>query len=56
MALFETAGGTQKREVAVLNEHQATLILTYMRNRKSIREFKKKLVKAFFLMAEKLKS
>ena len=29
---FETPGGTQRREVAVLNEQQSTLLLTYMRN------------------------
>ena len=29
---FETAGGTQNREVATLNEQQSTLLLTYMRN------------------------
>lgn len=52
---FETAGGTQTREVALLNEHQATLLLTYMRNMPRIREFKKQLVKAFFSMAEQLR-
>ena len=35
-------------EYAVLNEQQATLLLTYMRNSPKIREFKKALVKAFF--------
>lgn len=33
---------------AVLNEEQATLLLTYMRNSPKVREFKKALVKAFF--------
>lgn len=56
MAPFVTAGGTQTREIALLNEHQATLLLTYMRNTKRIRTFKKQLVKAFFAMAEKLHS
>lgn len=32
IAPFETAGGTQQREVAILNEQQSTLLLTYMRN------------------------
>ena len=45
---FETAGGKQEREIALLNEHQATLLLTYMRNTKIVRQFKMKLVKAFF--------
>lgn len=31
-APFETAGGTQNREVATLSEQQSTLLLTYMRN------------------------
>ena len=28
----ETAGGVQRREVAVLNEEHATLLMTHMRN------------------------
>ncbi len=47
---FETAGGTQQREIATLNEQQATLILTYMRNTEIIRTFKKRLVKEFWEM------
>lgn len=35
-------------QYAVLNEQQATLLLTYMRNSPRVREFKKALVKAFF--------
>jgi len=35
-------------EYAVLNEQQATLLLTYMRNSPVVRQFKKALVKAFF--------
>lgn len=35
-------------EYATLNEQQATLLLTYMRNSPKVREFKKTLVKAFF--------
>lgn len=42
-------------EVFLLNEHQSTLLLTYMRNMTRIREFKKALVKAFYEMAEQLK-
>jgi phage regulator Rha-like protein len=41
-------GGGAKREVALLNEPQATLLLTYMRNNDVVRGFKKALVKAFF--------
>lgn len=52
---FETAGGTQRREVAILNEQQSTLLLTYMRNSDIVRSFKKHLVKEFWAMAEKLR-
>lgn len=48
MAPFDTAGGMQEREIAILNEQQATLILTYMRNNEVVRAFKKTLVKAFY--------
>ena len=41
-------------EVAVLNEQQATLLLTYMRNNAEVRRFKKRLVRAFYeLLSEK---
>lgn len=52
---FETAGGTQQREVAILNEQQSTLLLTYMRNSDIVRAFKKRLVKEFWEMAQKLR-
>lgn len=45
---FETAGGMQQREISVLNEQQATLLLTYMRNSDVVRKFKKALVKEFY--------
>jgi len=51
---FETAGGTQRREIAELNEQQSTLILTYMRNSEIVRAFKKRLVKEFWDMRAKL--
>lgn len=35
-------------EFAILNEPQATLLLTYMRNSEIVRAFKKRLVKAFY--------
>lgn len=53
---FETAGGIQKREVAILNEQQATLLLTYMRNNEIVKGFKKHLVKSFFDIREKLRN
>ena len=51
---FETAGGLQNREVANLNEPQATLLITYMRNNDVVRTFKKRLVAAFFAMRQAL--
>lgn len=54
MRPFETAGGTQSRDVAVLNEQQATLLLTYMRNSGPVRTFKKALVRSFYAMAQEL--
>ncbi len=44
---FETAGGTQHREIAILNEDQSILTITYMRNSEIVRNFKKRLVKEF---------
>lgn len=46
-APFKTNGGMQNREYALLNEDQATLLMTYMRNNDVVRAFKKRLVKAF---------
>lgn len=45
---FETSGGIQQREIAILNEHHATLLITFMRNNGIVRDFKKRLVKAFW--------
>ncbi len=39
--------GGGESEIAVLDEFQATLLLTYMRNTPKVRDFKKSLVKAF---------
>lgn len=47
MRPFETAGGTQKREVAFLNENQAYLLFTYLKNTDTARQLKIRLVKAF---------
>lgn len=44
---FETAGGTQKRDVALLNEDQATLLFTYLKNTEIARSLKVRVVKAF---------
>lgn len=42
-------------EFACLNEPQATLIMTYMSNTPIVRAFKKRLVAAFFELADKVK-
>lgn len=47
---FETAGGVQRREIALLNEQQATLLVTYCKNTAPVRTFKIALVKAFYEM------
>lgn len=49
-----TEGGNQWREVAYLNEPQATLLITYMRNSEIVRRFKIALVKAFYEMRDRL--
>ncbi|KXP00856.1 Rha family transcriptional regulator [Tsukamurella pseudospumae] len=51
---FETAGGVQSREIAVLNEPQSALLITYMRNNDRVRAFKKRLIAAFFELRERL--
>lgn len=50
---LDTAGGVQNRRVALLNEQQATLVLTWARNTEPVRAFKKELVKAFYEMANR---
>jgi phage regulator Rha-like protein len=50
IAPFKTAGGTQSREIALLNEPQATLLITYMKNSEVVRAFKKTLVREFYRM------
>lgn len=49
----ESSGG-RPTEYAVLNEQQATLILTYMRNSEIVRKFKIELVREFWQMAQRL--
>lgn len=52
---FDTAGGMQSREIALLNEQQATFLITLMRNSEIVVQFKKALVKAFFEMRTMLR-
>ena len=44
---FNTAGGVQRRKICRLNEDQAALLMTYLRNNQIVRSFKKQLIKAF---------
>jgi len=46
--------GGSDTEFAILNEHQATLLITFLRNIGIVKEFKKRLVKAFFEMRDEL--
>lgn len=41
-------GGSRPVEFAILNEQRATLLISYSRNTDVVREFKKRLVKAFY--------
>lgn len=40
----------QKEKIYVLNEEQATLLMTYLRNNEVVRKFKKNLVRQFYKM------
>lgn len=53
-APFATAGGTQNREIAFLNEQQTTLLITFMTNTPKVVKFKIALVKAFYEMHQAL--
>ena len=54
MRPLPTKGGVQEHKIYLLNEEQATLLITYLKNTPQVREFKKNLVRAFFLMREEL--
>lgn len=47
-------GAQREKEIALLNEEQATLLITYMRNSEKVRKFKIALVKAFYQMKQRL--
>ncbi len=51
---FKTAGGTQRREIAILNEPQTTLLLTFFKNTEIVRKFKVALVQKFYELREQL--
>ena len=49
----KTKGGKQEIKEYFLNEQQATLLMTYLRNNAVVKEFKKNLVRAFYSLKEK---
>lgn len=54
MRPLETKGGTQTVKVYHLNEEQATLLMTYLKNTEPVRKFKKELVRQFYDMRTEL--
>ena len=53
---FETNGGVQTREVAMLNERQTMLLLTLMRNSSKVVTFKVQLINEFCRISEALRN
>ena len=51
---LQTRGGQQMAKIYHLNEQQATLLLTFLRNTLVVIEFKKELVRQFFAMRKEL--
>lgn len=51
---FETAGGTQRREVAQLDEPAAALLITNLRGCPVVYDFRKRLVAGFYAMRQQL--
>lgn len=51
---LQTRGGLQETKTYLLNEEQATLLITYMKNTLPVRRFKKALVKQFYVMHKEL--
>ena len=54
MTPFETKGGMQNKKIYHLDEQQATLLITYLKNTEPVMDFKDNLVKQFYLMREEL--
>ena len=54
MRASEGSKTNQSEKVYRLNEEQATLLLTYLKNTEPVRKFKKNLVKEFYLMRKEL--
>lgn len=55
MAVARPGRGGEATEYAYLNEPQATLLITYLRNSETVRRFKIALVKAFYEMRDRLR-
>lgn len=52
MRTFETKGGIQEQEIAILDDYAAMLLLTHMRSNETVRKFKLELVREFKRMAK----
>lgn len=53
---IETQRGKREKKVYRLNEQQATLLVTFMRNNEVVTEFKVELVRQFYAMREELRA
>ncbi len=51
---LQTNGGVQDHKIFRLNEEQATLLMTYLKNTEQVRAFKKELVRQFYAMRREL--
>jgi len=54
MRPLQTKGGMQNETIYRLNEQQATLLITFMKNTEPVVRFKKALVKQFYIMQREL--
>lgn len=52
---LQTKGGVQKHKVYLLNEEQATLLMTFLKNNDIVADFKVELVRQFYAMRKRLK-
>ena len=53
---LETEGGLQNKKIYRLNEEQATLLITFLKNTDRVADFKAELVRQFYLMRKELLS
>lgn len=54
MRAVQYSRGTNEQKIYCLNEQQATLVITYLKNTAPVRSFKKELVRQFYLMRSEL--